>query len=119
MTTTPRSRRTTSRRKGDDNERAILETAERLLAQTPLAEISVADLAAGAGISRSSFYFYFGSKDEVVLSLVDEAAAGLQTVVEAMTESVAQDPRGRLGEGIEATARLWRARNRAARPWPS
>lgn len=115
MTTTPRSRRSTSHRKGDDNERAILETAERLLTDTPLAEISVADLAAGAGISRSSFYFYFGSKDEVVLALVDAAAAGLQTVVAAMTESVAEDPRARLGEGIEATARLWREHGPALR----
>ena len=36
-----------------------------------LAEISVDDLAKGAGISRPTFYFYFPSKDAVLLTLLD------------------------------------------------
>lgn len=92
MTTTPRSRRTTSHRKGDATERAILDTAERLLADVPLADISVADLARGAGISRSAFYFYFGSKNDVVLALLDASAAGgqLRIVIDAMAANVAE-----------------------------
>ncbi|WP_433622021.1 TetR/AcrR family transcriptional regulator [Nocardia sp. CA-120079] len=57
---------------GDDRERAILAGAERLLAERPLAEISVDDLAKGAGISRPTFYFYFASKEQVLLSLFDK-----------------------------------------------
>ena len=53
---------------GDDRELAILETAERLLDERSFAEISVDDLAKGAGISRPTFYFYFTSKDAVLLS---------------------------------------------------
>jgi AcrR family transcriptional regulator len=60
---------------GDDRELAILETAERLLEQRPLAEISVDDLAKGAGISRPTFYFYFPSKDAVLLTLLDRIIA--------------------------------------------
>jgi AcrR family transcriptional regulator len=56
---------------GDDRELAILETAERLLEDRPLAEISVDDLAKGAGISRPTFYFYFSSKDAVLLTLLE------------------------------------------------
>ena len=41
-----------TRPSGDDRELAILATAERLLAERPLAAISVDDLARGAGISR-------------------------------------------------------------------
>ena len=67
------------RASGDDRERAIMRTAEQLLGERPLGQISVDALARGAGISRSAFYFYFPSKDAVVLSLVErlvEEAAG-------------------------------------------
>jgi len=56
---------------GDERELAILSTAERLLADRPLGEISIDDLARGAGISRPTFYFYFPSKDAVLLTLLD------------------------------------------------
>jgi AcrR family transcriptional regulator len=59
---------------GDDRERAILATAERLLAERSVADISIDDLARGAGISRPTFYFYFPSKDAVLLSLLDRVA---------------------------------------------
>ena len=65
---TPRGRRA-ARPSGDDRELAILTTAERLLAERPLSAISVDDLARGAGISRPTFYFYFASKDAVLLTL--------------------------------------------------
>ena len=98
MTTTSRSRRTSSHRKGDANELAILATAERLLAESPFSEISIADLAAGAGISRSSFYFYFGAKDEVLMTLFDRLAGELEPIVRAMAEGIAEDPRAGLGD---------------------
>ena len=60
---------------GDDRELAILTTAERLLADRPLSAISVDDLARGAGISRPTFYFYFASKDAVLLPLLDRVVA--------------------------------------------
>ena len=59
------------RASGDERERAILETAERLLGERSLQEISVDDLARGAGISRPTFYFYFTSKEAVLLALLD------------------------------------------------
>jgi TetR/AcrR family transcriptional regulator, ethionamide resistance regulator len=71
---TPRGRRSV-RPSGDDRELAILATAERLLAERPLSAISVDDLARGAGISRPTFYFYFGSKDAVLLTLLDRVVA--------------------------------------------
>jgi AcrR family transcriptional regulator len=73
-TSAARGRRAT-RPSGDDRELAILATAERLLATQPLNAISVDDLARGAGISRPTFYFYFASKDAVLLSLLDRVVA--------------------------------------------
>jgi AcrR family transcriptional regulator len=70
----PRGRRA-ARPSGDDRELAILATAERLLTEKPLSAISVDDLAKGAGISRPTFYFYFASKDAVLLSLLDRVVA--------------------------------------------
>lgn len=98
------------RASGDDRERAILATAERLLEERPLGEISVDDLARGAGISRPTFYFYFPSKDAVVLTLIDrlvEAAAGGR---EAAIAKLAEDPRAGWREGIEAFYEAFRAR---------
>jgi AcrR family transcriptional regulator len=79
----PRGRRS-NRPSGDDREHAILATAERLMAERPFAEISVDDLAKGAGLSRPTFYFYFASKDAVLLTLwervITEADAALESI---------------------------------------
>ncbi|EKF21272.1 HTH-type transcriptional regulator EthR [Mycolicibacterium hassiacum DSM 44199] len=76
MTTVSQSRRArarrTSRPSGDEREQAILATLERLLQERPLADISVDELAKGAGLSRPAFYFYFPSKDAVLVALVEQ-----------------------------------------------
>lgn len=105
-----RGRRAT-RASGDDRERAILETTERLLEERPLSEISVDDLAKGAGISRPSFYFYFPSKDAVVLTIIDRlvaAAAGSRE--QALKTLAAGDPRAGLRQALEDLYSAFRAR---------
>ncbi len=85
---------------GEERESAILATAERLLEERPLQEISVDDLARGAGISRPSFYFYFPSKDAVFLTLIDrlveQADAGRGDLLGRLSE----DPAARWREGL-------------------
>jgi AcrR family transcriptional regulator len=78
-----RGRRAT-RPSGDDREQAILETAEQLLEGRPLADISVDDLAKGAGISRPTFYFYFPSKDAVLFTLLERVIAEADTALEEL-----------------------------------
>ena len=68
---TPARGRRSARASGDERERAIFATAEKLLEKQSWSQISVEDLARGAGISRPTFYFYFPSKDAVLLTLVD------------------------------------------------
>lgn len=84
----PRGRRP-PRPSGDDREHAILATAEQLLETRPFAQISVDDLAKGAGISRPTFYFYFGSKEAVLLTLwervIQEADAALEDAASIVT----------------------------------
>lgn len=82
---------------GDDREQLIVATAERLLDDRPLHDISVDDLARGAGISRSAFYFYFASKEQVLLSLLDR-----------LVQEQLQDERESPGSLADDPARVWR-----------
>jgi len=109
MTAVSRSRRSAALRKGDRNEQAIIDTAERLLGSQSLSELTVEALARGAGISRSSFYFYFGSKDDVVLSLLDRLAEEMDAVIASLGATIAEDPLGSLTAAMQASAEVWRA----------
>ena len=108
-----RGRRAT-RASGDDRERAILETAERLLEERPLSEISVDDLARGAGISRPTFYFYFPSKDAVVLTIVDRLVAEATGSREHAIETISAEPRAGLRQGLEQLYEAFRSRRAVA-----
>jgi len=99
---TGRGRRS-RRPSGDDREAAILATAERLLENEDFADISVDDLAKGAGLSRPTFYFYFPSKDAVLLALMDRVIAEADRLADAAlggTVDARVDPAG-----------VWRAIN--------
>jgi len=87
---------------GDEREREILQTAERLLEERALSDISVDDLARGAGISRPTFYFYFPSRDAVVLTLVDRMVEEAARSKEEALERLQEDPRGGWHQGIQA-----------------
>ncbi|AMT69829.1 TetR family transcriptional regulator [Mycobacteroides immunogenum] len=86
--------RKTTRPSGDERIQAILATAEELLGQRPLTDVSVDDLARGAGISRPTFYFYFSSKEAVLLTLaeriIEEADANVARIDPAAMTSPAQ-----------------------------
>ena len=86
-----RGRRTT-KPSGDERQEALLLTAERLLAERSLDDISIEDLATGAGISRPSFYFYFHSKDDVLLALLDRVIGEVQQRVAALPRDFDSDP---------------------------
>ncbi|TDC52509.1 TetR/AcrR family transcriptional regulator [Micromonospora sp. KC207] len=92
--------RRSGRSVGEDREVAILATAERLLAQRPFGDVSVDDLARGAGISRPTFYFYFPSKDAVLLTLLDRVTEEADAAAGDVLDRLAEDPRARWREVI-------------------
>ena len=94
--------------KGDLKERAILETCERLLGEKPLREIGVDELAAGAGISRPSFYFYFESKNAVLRTLVERVADEMHAEAESWLEREDDSPEVTVSRSIGAAAQQWR-----------
>lgn len=53
----------------------MLQATAELLRGTSLADLTVAQIVAASGSSRSSFYEHFGSKDAVVLALAEAVTA--------------------------------------------
>ena len=106
MPATPLKRRSRPLLKGDGREAALIEAAAGLLAQDRFEPASVAELAAAAGLSRPTFYFYFASKDALLASLIeathDELAARLAAALRADGAPVA-----RLTAAIAAAADTW------------
>nr|WP_183517433.1 TetR/AcrR family transcriptional regulator [Mycolicibacterium sp. BK634] len=96
-----RGRRAT-RPSGDDREAAILRTLEDMLEQRPFAEISVDDLAKGAGLSRPTFYFYFASKDAVLVRLFATAITASGAQQQQQTDAVPDQPQQAWHDGIYA-----------------
>ncbi|MDX6263683.1 MAG: TetR/AcrR family transcriptional regulator, ethionamide resistance regulator [Kribbellaceae bacterium] len=92
---------------GDDRERAILAAAQRLLEEKPLQEISIEDLTQAVGISRPAFYFYFASKDAVVLTLLDRMVDASFAAVEEKVAAAEGDPVERWRSAIQAAFRTF------------
>jgi AcrR family transcriptional regulator len=100
-TARPARGRRAARPSGDDREAAILATATRLLEDRLFSDISVDDLAKGAGISRPTFYFYFPSKEAVLLSLLDPLIKRADTGFDKVLDDMPTEPREAIRRGIE------------------
>lgn len=84
------------RRLGPDQRREeILACAQRLFAEKPYGEVSTTEIARAAGVARGLLNHYFGTKRDLYLEVVRQAA----TVPEI---AVAQLPDGTLEERIDA-----------------
>ena len=104
----PSRGRRSARMSGDDRERAILTTFERLLEERSWHEISIDEIARGAGISRPTFYFYFASKEAVLLSLFERMLAEAAASRGNALERVAEDPAAQVREGLSAFFEVFR-----------
>jgi AcrR family transcriptional regulator len=95
----PASTRTRRERptKGDRREAAILEVTEGLLNKGAYVDITMDDIARGAGISRPSLYFYFATKEDVLLCLIDQ----LIGEVRAQTADIQQQLHGDIRTAIQ------------------
>jgi AcrR family transcriptional regulator len=79
----------------------LTECALRLFTEQGYDETTVDDIAAAGKTSRSSFFRYFGTKDDVVLTLLDEMG---DDYVERYRETLAQDgPRSALARAVTAS----------------
>jgi AcrR family transcriptional regulator len=80
---------------------AILAATERLLQQRRLSELSVADIITAAGISRTSFYAYFGSKTAVVAEALRRVTDQVVVAVEPFLTESEHDPETAIRASLE------------------
>ena len=74
MSSSVRTRVVTPNRRGTRSREAVLDAAERLMAEQGYEAASVAALVEEAGIPASSIYHYFGSKEGVLLAVMERGA---------------------------------------------
>jgi TetR/AcrR family transcriptional regulator, ethionamide resistance regulator len=94
--------------KGDRREQALLDAAEVLLEQTGLERMTVDAIARGAGISRGSMYFYFGSKHEVLAALVRRTMAEIRKEASITADDLASSPVGAMERAVKSVEKMWR-----------
>jgi AcrR family transcriptional regulator len=107
MTQTRRATRRETPTKGDRREQGILDAAEALLEKEGVEPVTVEQIALGAGISRASLYFYFGSKQEVVTALVDRTIAVLKAEEETVAAESDAPPEVTIERVIRRVEELW------------
>lgn len=88
-------------------EKAVFAATEKLLATTPLHEISVAQIIAEAELSRASFYHYFSSKHDVVTSLMTKIFADMFSETHTELESEWTDPPAALRNSLRPAMEAW------------
>ena len=96
------------RRRPHDARREILDAAELLLAERPFLELSVDDLMARTGMTRSSFYHYFRSLDAVAIALMRRVQGEMmEAVAPWLRVDYEGDPAVGLEQGIRASAEVF------------
>lgn len=56
----------------DERRRELLETADRLFTEKGFASVRVSDIVAAMGVAQGTFYYYFPSKDEALVVLLEQ-----------------------------------------------
>lgn len=66
----------------------ITGTLFSLMKRKPLSEISITELVEGAGVARASFYRNFSSKEDVLVSLIQDTTEDLAKVLDLSGETM-------------------------------
>ena len=107
-TTSPVTKPRRIRRRPHDARREILDAAEVLLAERPFLELSVDDLMARTSMTRSSFYHYFRSLDEVAIALMRRVQGEMiEATAPWLRVDYEGDPAVGLEQGIRASAEVF------------
>jgi AcrR family transcriptional regulator len=107
MEVRPRGRKKELR--GDIRQREITSALVALLDEGQrLAEISIGDITKRAGITRAAFYYFFESKERVMLAALGDLAEELNEADLVFTAGTSEDPRSELLLALSALARIRR-----------
>ncbi len=96
-------------RRGQERRKRLLAYATAQFASNGFHHTSVADIVDGVGVGKGVFYWYFESKDELLIEILRESLRDLRTT-QAAAIAHADDPLARLEAGIRASLG-WSANN--------
>ena len=89
-------------RRGQERRQRLLEYATKRFAEKGFHPTSVSDIVDGVGVGKGVFYWYFESKDELLIEILREALRDLRST-QAAAIADASDPLQRLEAGIRAS----------------
>jgi AcrR family transcriptional regulator len=80
--TSRRGQREAKPRQGDRREQAILDATRVLLTDAPFSDLTIEQIARAAGVARSSLYFYFADKAQILLVLYSDVLEEMSAELE-------------------------------------
>lgn len=93
--------------RGRDRRQSLLDYATQRFAENGFHPTSVSDIVDGIGVGKGVFYWYFPSKDDLLLEILRQALYSLRTSQQRAIDGV-DDPLTRLELGIR-TSLTWAA----------
>jgi len=90
--------------------RALQEALFELARERPLDELTIADIAARAGVNRSTFYQHYSDKETLLADALDATAEATGAALPELVEPLFEPPQALFAflEHIEANAGLYR-----------
>ena len=89
-----------SREKGQRVRQRIIEAANRLFYERGYNRTSFSDIADVAGVQRGNFYYYFRSKEDILLAVIASRSEGIARMLADWRDTIA-DPRDRLRRYVQ------------------
>lgn len=103
----PRGRK--SELKGDTRRRELVDAVKRVLKEgVSFADLSIENITAEAGISRSTFYFYFESKHQALEAALASVQLAMEKQADVFFKGGHSDPFMELQEALEGVVKIWR-----------
>src|SRR3954469_9449321 len=96
------NRRLTQR--GRERRQQLMDFAALRFAENGYHPTSVAEIVQGLGVGKGVFYWYFSSKEELMLEILKEAQHDLRVTQQAAIDGI-EDPVRRIELGIQASMR--------------
>lgn len=104
----PDTRRLTPR--GRERRAQLMDFAARRFAENGFHPTSVAEIVSGLGVGKGVFYWYFESKEDLLLAILGEAQQDLRRAQQRAIGDI-EDPLARIEAGIRSSMR-WFVENR-------
>ena len=82
----------------------LLETGARLFAEQGLSNVSVEDLIDAVGISRATFYGFFGNKSELAVAMLIPV---FDSGIAALSEKMPREPHAKAERLVDMYLELW------------